>query len=101
MNESHSYYTQIFAGFAGIASALGIGTQDLIYLLFAVIGLVLSISSFICNRLDQRRRYAEEKKRTAILEKLVDIEAQKAPEERKAGLGHLKDVVSKMTKVNL
>ena len=96
MNDTNSVYTQLFAGFAAIASALGLSTQDLIYLVFALIGLILSIASFVYARIDAAKRHEEDKKRTAILNQLVDQEMLKPEEDRKAGVTHLKNFVSKI-----
>lgn len=96
MNDTSHPWTHLFAFFAGLSSALGITTQDLIYLLFAAAGLGLSIGSFIFTRRDQRRRLAEEERRTQLLEMLVHDALQKPAEERKASLTYLSDFASKL-----
>lgn len=72
MQNNGSNWGGAFGLFSSLAAALGISTQDLAYLIIAVLGLCISGVSFWLNRRDARRQRVEEAKRTAILEEYLD-----------------------------
>ena len=45
--------TQFFAWLGVIASGLGLSTQDVVYMLFGLIGVAISVASFCYGRLMQ------------------------------------------------
>ncbi|WP_202303919.1 hypothetical protein [Dryocola clanedunensis] len=75
--------TQAFAWLAALAAGLGITTQDVVYMIFGLTGVAISIASYINGRLDARRRQKEDEKRTQLLEDylaaLPDKNAAKSP----------------------
>ncbi|MDP8772899.1 hypothetical protein QZR43_09910 [Serratia marcescens] len=58
--------TQFFAWLAAIASAAGITTQDLIYIAFGAIGVLVSVLSFVLGRIDARAKRKQEERRTEL-----------------------------------
>ena len=67
MNEQpNNVVTQLFAWLAAIASAAGITTQDLIFIVFGAIGVVISVLSFVLGRIDSRAKRKQEERRTAL-----------------------------------
>ncbi|MEY4474422.1 MAG: hypothetical protein RL248_189 [Pseudomonadota bacterium] len=71
--QTSSIFTQLFAWLAAFSATLGATTQDFIYFVFGLIGIVLSVTSFIYGRVDANRKQREEEKRTQLIEKyLVD-----------------------------
>jgi hypothetical protein len=59
--------TQFFAWLGVIASGLGLSTQDVVYMLFGLIGVVISVASFGYGRLDAHRKRKEDEKRTEMI----------------------------------
>ncbi|AHM74528.2 MULTISPECIES: hypothetical protein [Yersinia] len=77
--QSGNILTQVFAWITAISATLGVTTQDFIYFLFGLIGLVLSIASFIYSRFDANRKQKEEERRTLLIERyLVDTKNKPA-----------------------
>lgn len=74
--------TQLFAWLAAMAAGLGITTQDVVYIIFGLIGVVISVSSFISGRIDARKERLEDEKRTKILADYLDNVKRQPPEER-------------------
>ncbi|WP_216606210.1 hypothetical protein [Serratia marcescens] len=68
MNDQQTYnlFTQFFAWLAAIASAAGVTTQDLIYIGFGAIGVLVSVLSFVLGRLDARAKRKQEERRTEL-----------------------------------
>ncbi|CAI2512112.1 Uncharacterised protein [Serratia ficaria] len=64
--------TQFFAWLAAIASAAGITTQDLIYIAFGAIGVLVSVLSFVLGRIDARAKRKQEERRTELYAKYLD-----------------------------
>ncbi|CAI1026912.1 Uncharacterised protein [Serratia ficaria] len=64
--------TQFFAWLAAIASAAGITTQDLIYIAFGAIGVLVSVLSFVFGRIDARAKRKQEERRTELYAKYLD-----------------------------
>ncbi|KFB89633.1 hypothetical protein CR62_16765 [Serratia grimesii] len=74
MNDQQSVniVTQFFAWLAAIASAAGITTQDLIYIAFGAIGVLVSVLSFVLGRIDARAKRKQEERRTTLYENYLD-----------------------------
>ncbi len=67
MNEHpNNVITQIFAWLAAAASAAGITTQDLIFIVFGAVGVVISVLSFVLGRIDARTKRLNEQRRTEL-----------------------------------
>lgn len=64
--------TQSFAWLAALAAGLGITTQDMVYMIFGRLSVLISLASWLGGRLDARRQRLEDQKRTRILQTLVD-----------------------------
>jgi hypothetical protein len=72
MNDgSGNLVTHTAAGVTAIAAALGISTQDMIYLIVSILGLIISIASFACKRADSHKYLLEDKKRTDVFESFI------------------------------
>lgn len=87
--------TQFFAWLATIAAALGWTTQDLVYFIFGAIGVVISVISFVMNRLDARAKRREEARRTQIIEDYIHDVQQKPAEQRPSAVEVISEAVSK------
>lgn len=73
--------TQAFAWLATLAAGLGITTQDMVYMIFGLAGVGISVASYINGRLDARRRQREDEKRTRLLQDyLAGLQNQKGAE---------------------
>ncbi|CAH1457632.1 hypothetical protein SLP60_000686 [Klebsiella pneumoniae] len=66
-NQNENIVTHFFAWLAAVASMLGITTQDMVYILFGFIGVVISLASFVLGRMDARKERNEDSKRTQLL----------------------------------
>lgn len=67
MNEHpNNVVTQIFAWLAAVASAAGITTQDLIFIAFGAVGVIISVLSFVLGRIDARTKRLNEQRRTEL-----------------------------------
>lgn len=64
--------TQCSAWLAALAAGLGITTQDMVYMIFGLISVLISLASWLGGRLDAHRQHLEDQKRTRILQALVD-----------------------------
>lgn len=64
--QSANIVTQFFAWLAAIASAAGITTQDLIFIAFGAVGVLVSVLSFVLGRIDARAKRRQEERRTAL-----------------------------------
>ncbi|WP_435945891.1 hypothetical protein [Dryocola sp. BD586] len=60
--------TQAFAWLATLAAGLGITTQDMVYMIFGLAGVGISVASYINGRLDAHRKQKEDEKRTQLLQ---------------------------------
>ncbi|AUV02243.1 hypothetical protein C2U51_15235 [Enterobacteriaceae bacterium ENNIH1] len=76
--------THFFAWLATIAAGLGLATQDIIYLFFGLIGVVISLASYINGRLDARRKRLEDETRTAMIARYLSNAADRSHNERPA-----------------
>ncbi|EJA0971339.1 TPA: hypothetical protein L3F68_003903 [Enterobacter hormaechei] len=96
MNDhSGNIFTQLFAWIGTIAGVLGFTTQDLIYMLFGAVGLLISLASFINGRIDARRRRKEDEKRTAMIKAYLEEVSDKPIEDRPAAVSVVADVLAK------
>jgi hypothetical protein len=96
MNDhSGNIFTQLFAWLGTIAAALGFTTQDMIYMFFGAVGLLISLASFINGRIDARRRRKEDEKRTAMIKAYLEEVSDKPIEERPAAVNVVADVLAK------
>jgi hypothetical protein len=77
--------TQFFAWLATIAAGLGLATQDVVYMAFGLIGVVISLASYVNGRMDARRR-KEDEKRTQMLSSYLDEVKDKPHSERPAAV---------------
>ena len=67
MNDQPSnVLTQIFAWVTAVASAAGIATQDLVYILFGFVGALVSVISLVSGRVDSYRNRKEDERRTQL-----------------------------------
>ncbi|MDA8487464.1 hypothetical protein [Kluyvera sp. Awk 3] len=83
MNDQQgNIITQFFAWLAAIASMLGFTTQDVVYILFGFIGVVISVASFVFGRMDARNERKEDSKRTQLLAEYLHGVQQKPLSER-------------------
>ncbi|HEY1847054.1 MAG TPA: hypothetical protein VGH05_19655 [Buttiauxella sp.] len=73
--------TQSFAWLAALAAGLGITTQDMVYMIFGLISVGISVASFINGRLDAQRLRREDEKRTRLLQDyLQELQTKTIPE---------------------
>ncbi|WP_193776810.1 hypothetical protein [Serratia marcescens] len=69
--QSANIVTQFFAWLAAIASAAGITTQDLIFIAFGAVGVLVSVLSFVLGRIDARAKRKQEERRTKLYEEYL------------------------------
>lgn len=67
MNDAGKIITHFFAWLAALASAIGFTTQDLVFMFFGAVGLLISLASYINGRVDAHRRRREDEKRTKMV----------------------------------
>lgn len=94
-NQSGGFITQFFAWFATIASAAGITTQDVFFILFGFFGLVISVASFVFGRLDARKKRQQEEERTRMLDAYLDGNSHRPVTERPAAVRVISDALQK------
>ncbi|WP_202301528.1 hypothetical protein [Dryocola clanedunensis] len=85
-DQPGSVVTQFFAALAAVAAYLGVTTQDIVYMIFGLIGVVISLASFLSGRLDAWRSRKEERQRTRMLRDYLDSVEDKPKEERPAAV---------------
>lgn len=78
--------TQFFAWLATIAAGLGLATQDVVYMIFGLIGVIISLASYVNGRLDARRRRKEDEMRTTMIRDYLKGVAEKPHDERPAAV---------------
>lgn len=64
--------TQCSAWLAALSAGLGITTQDMVYMIFGLISVAISVASFINGRMDARRSRKEDEKRTRLLQDYLE-----------------------------
>ncbi|WP_410735132.1 hypothetical protein [Citrobacter koseri] len=95
-NQSGGLVTQIFAWIATIAAAAGISTQDVFFILFGFIGVVISLASFICGRIDARRKRRMDMERTKMIDAYLDGVSHKPVTERPAAVQVISETMQKV-----
>ncbi|WP_197499310.1 hypothetical protein [Mangrovibacter phragmitis] len=85
--------TQFFAWLAAIAAGLGLTTQDVVYMIFGLIGVVISLASYVNGRIDARRRRKEDEKRTSMIREYLEEESERSPSERPAVVSVVADAL--------
>lgn len=64
--------TQCSAWLAALAAGLGITTQDMVYMIFGLISVGVSVASYINGRIDAHRKRKEDEKRTRLLQDYLE-----------------------------
>jgi hypothetical protein len=95
MNDSGNIFTQFFAWLGTLAAALGFTTQDVVYMFFGAVGLLISLASFIYGRFDARRKRKEDEKRTDMIREYLEGVKDKPLEERPAAVSLVSDALQK------
>lgn len=95
MNDSGNIFTQFFAWVGTLAAALGFTTQDMVYMFFGAVGLIISLISYINGRIDARRKRKEDEKRTAMIRDYLDGISYKPIAERPAAVSVVADALTK------
>lgn len=95
MNDSGNIFTQFFAWLGTLAAALGFTTQDVVYMLFGAVGLLISLASFVYGRFDARRKRKEDEKRTDMIREYLEGVKDKPLEERPAAVSLVSDALQK------
>lgn len=67
-HQAMNFITRIFGILTTIASSLGISTQELVYMIFAAVGAIVTVLSFVFGRIDARAKRKQEERRTALYE---------------------------------
>ena len=93
--SSGNIVTQFFAWFAAIAAACGFTTQDMVYMLFGFIGVIISLASYVSGRLDARKARKENEKRTKIVSDYLDDARAKPAHEKPAAAKVISEALSK------
>lgn len=70
--QATNFITRVFGVLATISSALGISTQELVYMIFAAVGAIVTVLSFVMGRMDARAKRKQEERRTDLYEKYLD-----------------------------
>lgn len=95
MNDSGNIFTQFFAWIGTFAAALGFTTQDVIYMFFGAVGLIISLASYINGRVDARRKRREDEKRTQMVNDYLKGVSDKPHHERSAAARVVVDALQK------
>ncbi|MFG0518863.1 hypothetical protein [Kluyvera intermedia] len=95
MNDSGNIFTQFFAWVGTLAAALGFTTQDVIYMFFGAVGLLISLASYINGRVDAARKRMEDEKRTQMVNDYLAGVGDKPLHERPAAASVVVDALQK------
>jgi len=95
MNDSGNIFTQIFAWVGALAGALGFTTQDMVYMFFGALGLIISLASYVNGRIDARRKRKEDEKRTALIQGYLEGIEHKPVGERPTTVSLVADALRK------
>jgi len=95
MNDSGNIFTQFFAWLGTLAAALGFTTQDVVYMFFGAVGLLISLISYVNGRIDARRKRKEDEKRTAMIRDYLDGVSHKPLKDRPAAISLVADAINK------
>lgn len=71
--------TQFFSWFGGVASYLGISTQDLVCIVVGAVSVLISILSFVWGRIDAANKRRQEERRTAAYENYLRVRSGRPP----------------------
>lgn len=82
MNDSGNIFTQFFAWVGTFAAVLGFTTQDVIYMFFGAVGLLISLASYINGRIDASRKRKKDEKRTKMVNDYLNGVSDKPYHER-------------------
>lgn len=97
MNDhSGNIFTQFFAWVGTLAAAFGFTTQDMVYMFFGAVGLLISLISYVNGRIDARRKRKEDEKRTAMIRDYLDGISDKPIAERPAAVSVVADALTKV-----
>lgn len=96
-DQSGNALTQLFAWLAALSAALGLSTQDLVFMIFGLVGVVLSLASFISGRMDARKLHKEDEKRTRLLEKYFEDVRKLPPEQRPSSVKVVTDAINRIS----
>ncbi|MFK3912024.1 hypothetical protein ACI2JI_08045 [Enterobacter cancerogenus] len=96
MNDhSGNIFTQFFAWLGTLAAALGFTTQDMVYMFFGAVGLIISLASYINGRVDAHRRRKEDEKRTKMVNDYLKGAGDKPLHERPAAASVVVEALQK------
>lgn len=76
--QATNFITRVFGVLATIASALGISTQELVYMIFAAVGAIVTVLSFLMGRIDARAKRRQEERRTDLYEQYLEKRSGRA-----------------------
>ncbi|MFO3754729.1 hypothetical protein [Klebsiella aerogenes] len=96
MNDSGNIFTQFFAWVGTFAAALGFTTQDVVYMFFGAVGLLISLASYINGRVDARRKRREDEKRTQMVNDYLKGVSDKPHHERPAAASVVVEALQKV-----
>ncbi|WP_213715724.1 hypothetical protein [Cedecea lapagei] len=96
-DQTPNAVTQLFAWIAAFASAVGITTQDVVYMIFGLVGVIVSLASFFSGRLDARRFRLQDEKRTELLEKYLEDIHHLPPEQRPTSAQVVAETISRIS----
>lgn len=95
MNDAGNIFTQFFAWLAAGAAALGLATQDLVFMFFGAVGLIISLASYVSGRIDARRKRKEDEKRTEMVRNYLAGVKDKPQSDRPAAVQLVVDALQK------
>ncbi|MCG3099112.1 hypothetical protein MAQ58_06510 [Enterobacter sp. DRP3] len=96
MNDhSGNIFTQFFAWLGTLAAALGFTTQDMVYMFFGAVGLLISFASYINGRVDAHRKRREDEKRTKMVNDYLKGVGDKPLHERPAAASVVVEALQK------
>lgn len=95
-DQSGNLITQFFAWLAAVSAALGFSTQDMVFMFFGLIGVLLSLASFISGRLDARKLHKEDQRRTQLLEQYFDDVRKLPPAGRPTSVKVVTDAINRI-----
>ncbi|HEI9795064.1 TPA: hypothetical protein SLN52_003911 [Serratia marcescens] len=76
--QATNFITRAFGVLATVASALGMSTQELVYMIFAAVGAIVTVLSFLMGRIDARAKRRQEERRTDLYEQYLEKRSGRA-----------------------
>lgn len=76
--QATNFITRAFGVLATVASALGMSTQELVYMIFASVGAIVTVLSFLMGRIDARAKRRQEERRTDLYEQYLEKRSGRA-----------------------